>query len=816
MFVEAVMGRDCRKRLVAASNGTLSEKQAQELLDEVIEEAKKRVDQDVDIDDAIAAEIAERKIITAEESREQKRRTLMNLAKRNEILTRVTANIDDEGMTVRKALQALTVGVNGQAKLGRYSLDFNIKSLEHKYMAAVASELERKDLLRVFNSRKISEEVEKELYQLSLDNGQPGVTKSVEALEIAKIISTVNEGLRLRANRAGARIGKLEGFTASQTHDRSRIRKTGYNKWKEDILGLIDEDQTFGKGLTKKEKETKLKSIYDVITTGITRAGQQSEKLFEFKGPSNLAKRISRERVIHFKNADASIEYRKKFGTNDFNSGVFGGIRNMTRDIAMMEMFGTNPDAMFSRILDDVSQKYRGNEKAMRRFSKEAIQDFYNTSTGKNDIPEVPSVARFGMGLRAIQNMANLGGAVISALPDVSIKASELHQQGFNLFDAYGISIRDIGRLVETKDRKLFGNSLGVGMDGMIGGVASRVGSDDDIPGRLGRMQRLFFKLNLLEQWTDSQKRGTGFAMSAHLAGLKNKSLKSLDEDTKRLFGNVGINDNDWNIIRKHAVVDFEGRKMIDPSAVEAIPDEVFGRNALRKREILEDKVRGYFIDRADFATITPGAREKAIINLRTKRGTVIGELARVMMQFKSFPIAVLTRTWGSALYSKGKADYVAMANNMIMMTLLGYVASSAKDLAKGREPADLDRADTWGRSLVQGGGLGFAGDILFNDFSQYGRDFTSLAMGPTFGTMDDVFELYSKSVRGEAGAGDAINLFVNNAPGGNLFYARPILNYTLLYQMQEAVNPGYLRRMESRIERDTGQEFIIPPTDFR
>jgi hypothetical protein len=38
--------------------------------------------------------------------------------------------------------------------------------------------------------------------------------------------------------------------------------------------------------------------------------------------------------------------------------------------------------------------------------------------------------------------------------------------------------------------------------------------------------------------------------------------------------------------------------------------------------------------------------------------------------------------------------------------------------------------------------------------------------------------------------------------------------DYLFLYEMQEAMNPGYLRRMERRVEQDNGQKFYLPPSE--
>jgi hypothetical protein len=51
------------------------------------------------------------------------------------------------------------------------------------------------------------------------------------------------------------------------------------------------------------------------------------------------------------------------------------------------------------------------------------------------------------------------------------------------------------------------------------------------------------------------------------------------------------------------------------------------------------------------------------------------------------------------------------------------------------------------------------------------------------------------------------------NTPYLNLFYARPVLDYLILWNMQEAVSPGTLRRMERTVAREQDQQFWLRPS---
>ena len=85
---------------------------------------------------------------------------------------------------------------------------------------------------------------------------------------------------------------------------------------------------------------------------------------------------------------------------------------------------------------------------------------------------------------------------------------------------------------------------------------------------------------------------------------------------------------------------------------------------------------------------------------------------------------------------------------------------------------------------------------------------------GPTFGSADDIAEIYTRVRNGEDAASQAFRFALNNTPYINLFYTRAAFDYLILYQIQEMLNPGYLRRLEKRIHKQNNQKFLVPPSE--
>jgi hypothetical protein len=824
------MGRDCIARIVEASRGfnhdkeaLFSEREAKNLLDELNSAVLKRVRDGGNWDDALSAEILSRKVAAKTEGVIQKRNALINITKDKEIASKID-NYVAGGLTPREAMQAILVGVSKNVEEGKFSVDAKYKQLHAKYFGYMTAELEKSGLLPLVNQKTMQKQIENELWQLSLKDGKAGVSGSKEAQQIAKIIHETNEAMRIRQNKAGAAIDKLDGFTATQTHDVAEMRKAGYEKWRNAIVQRLDQDRTF-KGA---DAEKFLKSSYEALSTGIhlRATGADDGKLFEFKGAANLAKKVSQQRIFHFKSAEDARAYRNEFGRKDFMEGVLSNIEHSSRNIALMETFGTNPGAMFDKVLQDTKAKYRNDpEKIKSIMNDRMLRNFYKEIDGTTRMVESPSLAMFGSAFRAQQSLAKMGGVMLSSINDLATKAAELSNQGHNLLHSYGISFADIGaHLANNSERKQLYSAIGVGLEGMLGHIGSRFSATDDLPGTMTKLQRLMFKANGLSWWTDANKAGTGLAMSHRLAQFKDTGFDALDGNIKRIFNQYGIGEKEWELIRQSATKQLDGNHYITPDAIHDLPNNLFGKNAEAEKNLLEGKLQSYFIDRTDTATLTPGARETAILNQGTKRGTVEGELLRFFAQFKAFPVSMLTKVYGNVLYGKGKLDVPAMVHLALMSTIFGYAAMTAKDLAKGLTPRDPSKAATWGQAFTQGGGAGIYGDYIMGEYNRFGHDLLTTAAGPAFSTLSDVAKLYASSksdaadlISGKNKVGDpraeALNTLMNNVPFANLFYIRPALNYMGIYQLQEHLNPGYLRRMERRVEKQNNQHFIIKPS---
>ena len=771
--------------------------------------------------DEVAGEVAEAAQI-------ERRNRLINIRAQNELL-RFAEVMDEQTADPSRAMLARTVGSNVRVPGARQSVDARGNALTTAYLGGLIADLRRQNLLPLLNSRSLDREIAQELAELSKRQGRPGVSGSDQAIAIAEAIDKYRKLSVARENRAGAWIKPLEGYIVRQSHDMHKIRRAGFEAWRDFILPKLDVERTIGSA----DAEKFLRGAFDGITSGRhirSNGADETDLALAFKGPANLAKRASQHRVLHFRDADAWFDYNAQFGRGTLMEAVFHDLERAARNTAMMETFGTNPRAMFDGVMDRLQDKHRAEPEKLQKLRAKIHQDRFDEIEGITRIPINATSAAVTAGVMAVQSLSKLGGATLSAFGDLGFKAGALRDSGDNLLSAWAKNLESTLQGMAPGEARVTAELIGVGLEGQIGDLMARFSAVDDTPGNFAQMQRIFFKLNLLAPWTDANKRGIGLMTARDLAMNANRGWGDLPQ--RELLELYGFDEARWNAARQAVREERDGRQYLMPDAIRDLPDEAFkaiarGKTAramrLAKDEV-ETALRSYYVDMADQAVPQPGARERAFLRRGTRPGDPLGIALRLVGQFKAFPVTAATKILGRTARAdttaeffrnmvNGTADIHGLAHMIVATTVLGYVAQSAKELAKGRTPRDPFSPATWTAAMLQGGGLGLYGDFLFGEYNRFGRSFTASVAGPTLGTADDLLELLARARAGEDTASSALRLVVSNTPFMNLFYTRAALDYLVLYQLQETINPGFLRRMERRIQQENSQTFVLPPS---
>ena len=677
--------------------------------------------------------------------------------------------------------------------------------------------LGRRALMTVFDAEnpRMTVDVVREVYA-NADGSSGNATASTAARAWLDTI----EALRQRFNAAGGDVGRLEYGYTPQPHDRVRIKKAGVDAWATEVLPLLDRRRYVdvdGRRLTDDEVTDMLRGAWQTITTD----GLLKQEPGAFKGSGKRANRGSDERQIHFRDGEAWLAYNTRFGRGSLYDAMMGHIAGITRDIALVERYGPDPEAT-ARLQFDLAARADGTDPdaLVGAFSVDP-QTYWSMITGKTGMPKNETMARAFETMRNIQVAAKLGGAVISSVTDLGTLAITA---GFNRLPYWRL-VKDIGTAA-TADAKDWMSAHGMIADSIADSM-NRWSGGHVGHGWSGKLANSTMRWSLMNAWTDSLRQGFTLTMNAGLARMAQKTWGALDDFDRVRLQRAGITEADWQTLNAVPLSQFNGRQLLTPQAIKGA-----GQPELAAR------VFAFINDEAEMAVLAPDMATLAITTWGGQQaGTWPGELGRTLMQFKSFPIAMITRHWRRMLEGSNGADGAPLLANRYTYAMalavttvgLGAIATQAKQMLAGKDPIDMTDPDTsarfWAKATVQGGGLSIMGDLFLTDpgasFGDQAANAIKNIAGPTVGS---AFELVYKNIAGnvwEAAQGkdthwqaEAASWVKSNTPGASVWWVKPAIEHGFLNAMNENLSPGYLSRMQQRAYKDWQARYWWAPQD--
>ncbi len=654
-------------------------------------------------------------------------------------------------------------------------------------------------------------------------------TGNVRAKKGAKAWAGVTELLRQRFNDAGGDIGYLENWGIPQHHSMEKVGKVSQDKWISDVIGKLDRKYYIkddGQLMSDAELKTFLGEAYNTIATG--GLNKLSDTGMRISGARSNRGNASRQ--IHFKDADSYLEYQREYGDRSLWEVMVGHLEGISKDIALVETYGPNPDHVFRSILDEVTaEQATANPERTGRIKRLAnsTENLYNFIAGKTQPIANPHIARWSDNIRNWMVASRLGSALLASFSDLgtmymSAKVANIPMN--RLFMNQLEAMNPANRTELARARR-----AGLAMESLLGSV-NRWAMDNMGPSVSRWAATAVMRASGLTAWTDAHKRAYGVTMMGSLGEVVSRApdLRSLDDSDFRILKSKGITEQDFSVWKLAQQEDWGNGNttMLTPESIMRIPDAAVMHLGLPERVRFEAMRRllAAVSEEVDMAVITPGAREQLLTGGGLQRGTWKGELTRSVFLFKSFPISVVLRHWTRAMgmpSAGGRAAYIAAF--LASTTMLGALSQQLNDLASGRNPREMTGKDAgkfWLGALLKGGGLGLYGDFLLSDHTRYGGGALASMLGPVAGLVDDVVKLAQgiplNAVEGkpEQTGGDLVKLGKGLIPGANLWYAKAALDHMIFNQLQEYFSPGYLRKMEQRSKKEFNQTYWWRPQD--
>jgi hypothetical protein len=677
------------------------------------------------------------------------------------------------------------------------------------------------------------------------DVGRPEIMKAADAFH------QVAERLRTRFNAAGGEIGKLDnwGLPHSWSAERaSEFHLDGHAKGQDSFVAamfpLLDRSRYVhedGVRYSDAEMQGFLANAWLSITTD-----GANKPLSEVRQSGAVIGRHAEARQIHFLDGDSAHKAFAHFSKAGALDAMASHVKRMSRDIALVEQFGPNPELAVAKVLEELHQAYRlaapGKfaQTTATLYSRQ-VEHLYDYLSGNTEAPlQVPLFRAFGWeskytvgeAFQDIRNLAvasKLGSAFIPSIVDEATMHLTAQVNGISHTRLFFNELHTLN-LADRTERRIAGRQ-GLLVHTMLDEL-NRWGSQNLGRRKTGKIASTVVRASGLNAITEARRRAFSLTMMDTLGAMTRsaRNLASLDATDRTYLQHTGITDEHWAIWKLAQPESWRGNDtVLNAQSIYRIPDDAirakFGDvNAKLLKDRAASALMGFVLREQDTAVITPGVREQAMMNFGVRPGTWKGELMRSFFLFKSFPIAMISRHLGRVFSQDTNAGRVMYGTALIAATtVLGAIAIEMTDLRDGRDPRSLNPSNKRGKGnilagFLKGGALGIYGDLIFANPADYGQSYTGQLLGPVFGLMESTAQLtlanMNQAARGEKtdASAELIRIGKGMTPFANLWYTKAATDHLIFQRMQDYFSPGYLGRMKAKAQRDYGSTYWWEP----
>jgi len=648
------------------------------------------------------------------------------------------------------------------------------------------------------------------------------------ARKAAEEFARVSDWLAERFNAAGGGIAKREDWRLPQSHDAIRVAASTLEDWKAFVVPLLDRsrmlDHETGLPLSDDKLNFLLGNAYDSIRTH----GYSDLVAGTGGGQRRVSDRHNDPRLLSFKDGDSWLAYHNKFGKGNPFNAVVDHFDRMSRDIALLEKMGPDPERGFQFLLDTANKEYKA---AGKSFSESRIRNAWEAVSGQGNQPDGMTlpftnrpVADLADSARQWITSATMGGAAIaSAFGDPVLGA---HARLFYDLPVTSL-VMDYLRLLNPLDKshRQFAAHLGLGAElwtsSALGARRFMATTNGESWGAKAANTVLSLSgLNILNQ-TGQHAFGLRFtgAMGEHVKA--GGSFETLPEFFRERLTEHGVGPQEWALISK-AELDthrWAGQDMafVRPMNVAKLEGGVEAAS----------KLHSALINGMEMASPMGSAGVRSDLIGATRRGTLGGEMLRFQMMFKQFPGIVLNnhlgRAWANPAIGRKMGTWPAriatLGSFVAATTVAGAFTIQVRSLARGKDLANMDPTSEEGRkfwmsAMLQGGAFSFFGDIMQAASTSKGGRLLEYAGGPLATYTTQAAKAVSDLVE-KNDPGQLVELGRKIQPGSNLWYTTLAAQRLVYDQIRAQVDPNAaldFRRMESASRRYTGQGFWWRP----
>lgn len=642
--------------------------------------------------------------------------------------------------------------------------------------------------------------------------------------------------------RAGLPLHKLDDWAVPQPHDVAKVAASE-SGWVEDHMQLVNREKYLNADGSHMNDEQMRKFLGEAWLTQATDGANKAARGDAGHGGSTVGSTINAPRQLHYKDFASWKTAMSKYGAStNLYELVNSHVHAMVKAMVLADHFGQDADATVrqalarAKVADTLATEGKDREKVAHLSDATArVYDAYVHPQKAGNA----GWANVGAQVRGVIAATQLG-KLFTALPDVAGSKMAMEFNGLSQVRGFRDTLRSFAPTKATRDSL---HGLGLWFEDFQ--HAQRRMAEENLGSGVGTfLNEATHRAMGLNAFDRGLRAGNGTA-ALNILGKVSRLHETLDaaEGTSRLLRDNGIEQRHYDVWRRADLdTGHDGKAtMLTPAGIDAIPNEkladlVPGLEGKKQDDAiakLKDDAQRKLLQAA-YSQMQFGARGASGPSVqdhvsfgldKLPAGTVMGELARFMLQFKSVPLGIFAAHYramqGSDYTIGAKASHAARF--IAYSTLMGAVATQVSNLIAGQNPSNMNPtgkggAAFWAEAMAKGGGMGFYGDVLFGQ-NQANRGAEAF-MGPGIGAAVDAykeFALAKKSLEDGSGGRHSYALAAlrwvrhNATPMANIWYLKSAFNRLIYDQMAEYLAPGTNAKQE-RTAQQRGASYFWGP----
>ena len=787
----------------------------------------------------------------------------------------------DLGKSIGKTLRswlAYEPGANNNASIeSAYHSGYRARSslMEHQITSSGLWDLAHKE------EQSFGEQVAEAWWKLNGAPSRPDLKISPEAQKLAKIYHEHSDYGRDRQNAEGAHIGDAIDYVTKTNYDSRQMslaagkgasQEEAFEAWYKKTLPRYA-NSTFDNVAIKSGETPKkfMRGIYDAGVTGVHLTNPNLSDLETdayvppaYEGTYNTARGVSHQRVVHWKDSKAWYDNQREFGGGmSLLHQVDRTLAVSSRNTALMEKLGTNPEGNFNSIIETMRGKLRGDAEALKEFNRHVEGDLTTISarhmldrlTGKSNMPLNKDHADLTNLLFTGLSLGRSGGIVVPHVMSSPMTiSSEMAHHGYSHLASIGNVVGSLLKGKNSEELKQIGAEAGSFVQGHQAALRSEIAPNSGVSGFASWLSTHLMKFQGFPYILDRlQNNAIKTPLMNMLGENTDKSFKSLHPAQQDIMQHYGLGSAEWDLLRsKGNNHEVGGYKYLTPKAAESIDNgavekllrdrlelkdkaspELVARAVQRYKWFLGDRYNMYLNDAAERGTVTPGVREQATVFGGSRPGSWGYLMARALGQYKMWPLAAWNQIVNREIFSNLSRSQKAANFGWIvaLSTAAGTLRLSVNDAVAGKPQRDYTDPATLLHAWSQGGGLGLYGEMLFGEINRStAYDTLANAGGPLTSMAEQLLKIGARFKSDMFAAEneekdpdfmdrteqafkhllpDLAHLTISNIPFANLVYLKTALDYLVFFHIYEALSPGWWDRTNQRMERERGQPML-------